>query len=78
MLAEQNAAPTLRWGRKRRAQVANLLTHIALIAVSMLVLLPLAFQLSTSLKTAGEVFIFPPAWIPDPVRWENYADAVTA
>ena len=26
----------------------------------------------------GEVFIFPPAWIPDPVRWQNYADAVTA
>ena len=78
MLAEQNSAPTLRWGRKRRAQIANLLTHVALIGVSLLVLLPLAFQVSTSLKSAGEVFIFPPAWIPDPVRWENYAEAVTA
>lgn len=81
MSADQKAAPPLpsmRWGRKRRTQMANLLTHLVLIACSVLVLIPLIFQISTSLKTAGEVFLFPPSWIPNPVRWQNYYDAVTA
>ena len=33
---------------------------------------PLAWMISTSLKDLGSVFFFPPQWIPRPVHWENY------
>jgi ABC-type glycerol-3-phosphate transport system permease component len=33
---------------------------------------------STSLKEPGQVFRFPPEWIPHPIRWQNYPDAMTA
>jgi multiple sugar transport system permease protein len=51
--------------------------HILLIAGSVVMLLPFAWMLSTSLKEPGDIFIYPPQWIPQPVRWENYQDTVT-
>lgn len=40
-------------------------------------LVPFAWMLSTSLKEPGDIFIYPPQWIPQPVRWENYQETVT-
>jgi ABC-type glycerol-3-phosphate transport system permease component len=34
-------------------------------------------MLSTSLKEPGDVLKYPPQWIPNPVRWRNYVEAVT-
>ena len=39
---------------------------------SVLMLAPLVWMLSTSLKTMDGVFELPPQWIPDPFVWENY------
>ena len=46
-------------------------------AVGALFVLPLAWMVSTSLKPDYQVLAFPPRWIPDPVRWANYPDALT-
>jgi multiple sugar transport system permease protein len=40
-------------------------------------LAPLAWMLSTSLKEPGDIFIYPPQWIPQPVRWQNYVETVS-
>jgi multiple sugar transport system permease protein len=32
-------------------------------------------MLSTSLKSASELFVYPPQWIPTPIRWGNYKEA---
>jgi len=40
-------------------------------------LVPFAWMLSTSLKEPGDVFVYPPQWIPQPARWENYQETVT-
>ncbi|MDH7484659.1 MAG: carbohydrate ABC transporter permease [Anaerolineae bacterium] len=64
--------------RTRNSRVGHLLLHAILIAGSVLMLLPLFWMLSTSLKTPREIFTFPPTWIPKPVAWENYAAAVSA
>lgn len=32
-------------------------------------------MLSTSLKNPQELVVYPPIWIPDPVRWDNYVSA---
>jgi multiple sugar transport system permease protein len=61
--------------RKRRAK--HLALHLLLISGSLVMLVPFAWMLSTSLKEPGDVFRYPPQWIPEPVRWENYQETVT-
>ena len=39
--------------------------------------IPLVWTLSTSLKSPGEVYLFPPTWIPNEILWSNYPEAVT-
>jgi multiple sugar transport system permease protein len=55
----------------------NFLRYAVLIIVSVLFLYPFAWLLSTSLKANTQIFIFPPVWIPNPVRFSNYVDAFT-
>ena len=62
----------------QRRAISHTIVHLLLISGVVLMLIPLAWTLSTSLKSPGEVFIFPPKWIPSEIRWQNYADAVTA
>ena len=63
---------------RRPIDWAKVLAHIILIAGSIMFLMPFLYVLSTSLKTAGDVYTFPPEFIPDPFAWENYPDALTA
>lgn len=63
---------------RQRRLIGNLLTHIALLTGIVLIFIPLFWTVSTSLKSPGEVFIFPPKWIPDKLLWSNYVEAVTA
>ena len=35
-------------------------------------------MLSTSLKVDTQIFMFPPKWIPNPIAWHNYAEALTS
>lgn len=51
------------------------LSALSLVGVTMLV--PFLWMLSTSFKDPGEVFTFPPKWVPHPITWQNYADAWT-
>jgi len=41
--------------------------------VTLFMLVPFFWSLSTSVKTAGEVFEYPPKWIPQSIHWENYS-----
>ena len=64
--------------RARGIDWVKVLAHVILMAGSIMFLMPFIYVLSTSLKTAGDVYTFPPEFIPDPVAWENYPDALTA
>lgn len=55
--------------------INKVLIYILLLSGAVTMLMPLAWMLSTSLKGLGDVFSFPPKWIPDPVVWRNYPDA---
>lgn len=48
-----------------------------LVIVAIAMLLPFTWLISSSLKLQHQVFQYPPQWIPDPIRWENYTDALT-
>ena len=52
--------------------------HVALILGSLVMLLPFAWMLSTSLKGPEQIFTYPPVWVPNPIAWDNYRQVVAA
>lgn len=67
------------WLQRRsvRRVIASAATYAALLVLAGLSILPFLWMVSTSLKDPGSVFLFPPRWIPDPVVWSNYYEALT-
>ena len=63
---------------KKQTICYNTIIIICLVAVGIGMLLPLIWMLSTSLKEGNAINSFPPEWIPHPIKWSNYADAVNA
>lgn len=55
----------------------RLLTLVVLLVGALIMALPFLWLLSSSLKPEQEIFLFPPKWIPNPVRFQNYVDALT-
>ena len=47
----------------------------ALMLLSAIFLIPLAWMVTTSFKQQGQVFAVPPIWLPDPWMFENYPEA---
>ncbi|TVY07330.1 carbohydrate ABC transporter permease [Paenibacillus cremeus] len=61
-----------------RARFAlDLLTYLVLAAGAVVIMIPLVWMLSTSLKTEAQIFKFPPEWFPDPILWSNYPKSMT-
>ncbi len=56
--------------------VQRAVQYAVMIALSAVFMIPLAWLISTSLKEQGQVFAYPPVWIPYPVRWSNYVEAL--
>jgi multiple sugar transport system permease protein len=67
------------WLTKKRVRsiIRSILIHSALIPAGFLFLLPFFWMLSTSLKTDEQLYAYPPIWIPWPLNWANYPNAVT-
>ncbi|OQA47510.1 MAG: L-arabinose transport system permease protein AraQ [Chloroflexi bacterium ADurb.Bin325] len=57
------------------AALSALLKYGALVLLSGFFILPWVWMLSTSLKNPNELAIWPPIWIPNPIRWDNYISA---
>ena len=62
-------------GVTKRNAASNVIITLLLAFFSIFVLIPFAFMLSTSLKTEEQLFVWPIQWIPDPIAWDNYAEA---
>lgn len=58
--------------------MARAFAYAALTVAVLALGLPFFWMLVTSLKPAGEVSTYPPAWIPSELRWSNYSDAWSA
>jgi ABC-type glycerol-3-phosphate transport system permease component len=67
------------WRTKRRIRetIIEVLWHIVIASFGVLMITPLIWLISTSFKAPGQIFLFPPKWIPDPIRWQNYVEAFT-
>ncbi|MGF6822054.1 multiple sugar transport system permease protein [Microbacterium sp. ZKA21] len=64
--------------RSRSYRTMNIIVTVILSLGGILMVAPLVWTFSTSLKTREAVFALPPQWIPDPVQWENYVRVWTA
>ncbi|QPC83742.1 carbohydrate ABC transporter permease [Phototrophicus methaneseepsis] len=57
---------------KTQKQIQTALSYFALIALSIIFLLPLYWLVRSSFMDNASIFQFPPKWIPNPIEWENY------
>lgn len=61
----------------RNKKISRFSAHLVLIIASLFFMIPFIWMVSTSLKPLTQVFTFPPEWIPKPVMWSNYLDAMS-
>jgi multiple sugar transport system permease protein len=64
---------SMRAGQRIHKMVVFLLLCIG----AVMFLLPLFWALSSSFKPDYQVLDFPPKWLPNPIRWQNYPEALT-
>jgi len=65
-------------GQNRRAvQMERVVVWTLLVAGALVMIVPFLWLVSTSLKEQRQIFLYPPQWIPDPVAWRNYPEALT-
>ena len=57
--------------------LGNSIVFTLLLAASLLMLIPLVWTLSTSLRLPRESFTLPPEWLPTDFRYDNYGQVFT-
>jgi multiple sugar transport system permease protein len=81
-LLDQSAGTSAQFVEGRTSGVNHRAWHAArlimLCVIAFLMLMPFVWLVTSSLKTQINIFQYPPQWIPDPVMWENYPNALTA
>ncbi|MDI9547575.1 MAG: carbohydrate ABC transporter permease [Chloroflexota bacterium] len=65
------------WQRTAIKTIGELAKHFVLVPLAIIFMIPFFWMLSTSLKPDAQIFKWPPVWIPSPIQWSNYVDAVT-
>lgn len=50
---------------------------VLLVTIAGVMLVPFLWLLSSSLKSEGQIWVFPIQWVPKPVMWSNYVRALT-
>lgn len=68
---------TLWPSHRARQRLRTVMGYVAAVVVAALFLLPLFWMISSSLKPNYQVLEFPPRWLPDPIQWSNYVEALT-
>lgn len=76
--AQAHARPRLWSSRKGQEQFIRVIATILCVIGVLFIMFPVAWMLSTSLKTRVEAVQFPPIWIPPNPQWDNYRVALTS
>lgn len=58
------------WSRNRSKWVTLLILTLGAITI----MVPFYWMISTSLKAPGNLYLYPPQWIPNPIRWNNFRE----
>lgn len=62
---------------KKKNRIANIFLYVLLFVVTITMLFPFLWMLSSSVKLDKDIFAFPIQWIPDAPVWSNYIDIWT-
>lgn len=62
----------------RGAVFWKVVLYVVLVVLSLTFLMPALWMVSTSLKDTAQTYVVPPIWIPWPMRFVNYPEALTA
>lgn len=62
--------------RHWRRRIGRMLWLLVILAGAAVIMIPLAWMISTSLKRAGDVYLYPPTWLPSPPQWSNYGEVL--
>jgi len=71
-------AGSLGRSRRRTQRIQKTISYCLLTFGGMIMVVPLLWLLTSALKDPGKIYILPPQWIPNPVRWDNFQRALTA
>ena len=73
--------PALQQGERSSARLSDKLLRLAalaaLVIIAFIMVMPFVWLVTSSLKTQVQIFQYPPQWIPDPIMWGNYVEALT-
>ena len=68
--------PLLAKNYRLLAGAKQMLVHAALVAWAIILMVPVAWLLISSLKTNPEFISYPPRFLPQVVQWKNYYDVI--
>jgi len=79
-IAVRNTSETVSFwqNRKTKQLISRGISHAILILGALIMVVPFIWMLSTSFKSPGKTFVYPPEWIPRPFVWQNYVEMWTA
>lgn len=63
--------------RQQRKQIGNIVAYILLVIGGIAMMVPFLWMVFTSFKTIGEIYSFPPTFLPEQWLWSNYTKAWT-
>jgi multiple sugar transport system permease protein len=69
--------PSFFRGKQFQERFTLVLATVLCVLGAAIVLFPVAWMVSTSLKTRTETLAMPPVWIPKKLQWVNYVEALT-
>ena len=80
MIGQEAAkVPQRQWMRERLPRIGErVILYGSVTCLSLIFLIPLIWMVSTSLKAREQLFLYPPVWIPSPILWSNYVDALNS
>jgi ABC-type glycerol-3-phosphate transport system permease component len=61
---------------KSTNRLQSLFVYLLLTAGAIVILIPFGWMVSTSLKPVNQIKQFPPIWIPRPIMWSNWLNAL--
>jgi len=73
----KNERKELRGMNSQTSSLKKIILYGLLIILSLIILLPFFWMMSSSLKTSQDVFSVPMHWLPEQVNWKNFSDIWT-
>jgi multiple sugar transport system permease protein len=71
-------APATPRRRRPTGRLRRIVAYVLLTGGGVVMVLPFAWLLSSALKGPENIFVVPPEWIPEPLRWSNFTEVLSA